>query len=318
MTPLNYGHLRYFHAVAHEGSVTAAAEALHVSQPSVSVQIRKLERALGHDLFDRSGRSLTLTPEGKVVLQYADEIFRLGRELEETAHSRLEGRPVHLSVGLAATIPNLVALHMLDPAFGLDEPVRMVVREKRTDRLLADLATHELDLVLADMPIPPTVSVEAFNHPLGDSHVEIFGPPLLAHRVRDDFPRSLDGEPFLLPAEGYALRRSLDSWFADHDIHPRILAEVEDSDLINVLGEAGAGLFAAPAIIADDIRVRYAVEWVGRAEGVKESFYAITADRRIKHPAVVAITEAIRTELAAEWLDEVESRKGKGEAPTGV
>lgn len=300
---LNYRHLRYFHAVAHEGGVTAAAEVLHVSQPSISAQIQKLERALGYQLFDRSGRSMTLTPEGKLVLEYADEIFSLGRELEETIRGQLEGRPMRLAVGLAATIPNLVAFHLLDPAFGLEDHVRMVVREKRTDRLLADLATHDLDLVLADMPIPPNVSVQAFNHPLGSSPVDVLGPPLLAHRVAPGFPASLHGEPFLLPAEGYALRRSLDDWFADHGIQPRIVAEVEDNDLINVLAEAGAGMFAAPSIIVDDIRVRYAVELVGRAEGLKESFYAITADRRIKHPAVVAITEAAKMELSAEWSD---------------
>lgn len=296
--PLNYRHLEYFRAVAHEGTVTAAAEALHVSQPAVSAQIRKLEKALGQTLFDRSGRSLSLTAEGKVVLEYADEIFRLGRELEETVRGRLQGRPLSLAVGLAATIPNLVAYHLLDSAFALDDPVRMVVREKRTDRLLADLATHEIDLVLADMPTPPNVGVRAFNHPLGASPVDIFGPPLLAHRVRPDFPQSLDGQPFLLPAEGYALRRSLDDWFASHSIQPRIIAEIEDNDLINVLGEAGAGMFAAPTIIAHDIRVRYAVEQVGRADGIQERYFAITADRRIRHPAVVAITEAARTELA--------------------
>lgn len=317
MPPLNYRHLRYFWAVAHEGSVTAAAEALHVSQPSISAQIKKLERALGYQLFDRSGRAMTLTPEGKVVFDYADEIFRLGAELEETVQGRLGGRPLRLVVGLAATIPNLVAFHLLDPAFGLDQSVRIVVRERRTDQLLAELATHEIDLVLADMPIPPTVSVRAFEHPLGSSPVDIFGPPLLAHRVMAGFPQSLDGEPFLLPAEGYALRRSLERWFQDHGIQPRIVAEVEDNDLINVLAEAGAGMFAAPSIIRDDIQVRYAVERVGRAEGLRESFYAITADRRIVHPAVSAITESARHELASHWSDE-HSGPGKDETPEQV
>jgi LysR family transcriptional activator of nhaA len=301
--PLNYRHLRYFRAVAHEGGVTAAAQVLHVSQPSVSAQIQKLERSLGLQLFDRSGRSMELTPEGEMVLRFADEIFRIGRELEEAIAGQREGRPVRFVIGLAATIPNLVALHLLDPAFGLDDPLRMVVREKRTDRLLADLATQDVDLVLADMPIPPTVSVRAFNHPLGSSPVDILGPPLLAHRLDTDFPRSLDGQPFLLPAEGYTLRRSLDDWFARLDIQPHVVAEIEDNDLINVLAEAGAGMFAAPSIIADDIRVRYAVERVGRAEGLKERYFAITAERRIRNPAVAAITEAARTELSAEWDD---------------
>ena len=300
MSALNYHHLRYFHAVAHEGGVTAAAEALHVSQPSISTQIRQLEEALGQTLFERTGRGMELTPEGKVVLEYADEIFRLGRELEETVRGRLQGRPLRLVVGLAATLPNLVAFHFLTPAFGGDNPVRLVLRENRTDRLLADLATGDIDMVLADIPIPPTASVRAFNHPLGSSPVDILGPPLLAHQLREGFPQSLHGRPFLLPAEGYALRRSLEDWFARHEIQPHMVAEVEDTDLINVLAEAGAGLFAAPAIIVDDTRVRYAVESVGRADGISERFFAITADRRIKNPAVVAITEAARSDLSAE------------------
>lgn len=304
MPTLNYHHLRYFHAVAREGGVTAAADALGVSQPSVSTQIQQLEEALGQQLFDRSGRSMRLTAEGKVVLEYADEIFRLGSELEETVRGRLRGRPLRLVVGLSATLPNLVAFHFLTPAFGLEDPVRMVLREKRTDRLLADLATHDVDLVLADIPIPPTANVRAFNHPLGSSPIDILGPPLLVHQLRDEFPRSLHGRPFLLPAEGYALRRSLEDWFANHDIQPRIVAEVEDNDLVNVLAEAGAGMFAAPSIIVPDIRVRYAVETVGRADGLKERFFAITADRRIKHPAVVAITEAARTDLSTQpWSE---------------
>lgn len=305
MSSLNYHHLRYFHAVAHEGGVTAAAEALHVSQPSVSAQIQQLEASLGQQLFERTGRGMTLTAEGKVVLEYADEIFRLGSELEETVRGRLQGRPLRLVVGLAATLPNLVAFHFLTPAFGLEDPVRVVLRENRTDRLLAELATHDIDLVLADIPIPPTANVRAFNHPLGSSPVDILGPPLLAHQVRDGFPRSLHGRPFLLPAEGYALRRSLEDWFARNRIQPRIVAEVEDTDLINVLAEAGAGMFAAPSIIVHDTRVRYAVETVGRADGLKEQFFAITVDRRIKNPAVVAITEAARTDLSAQpWSEE--------------
>ena len=297
---MNYHHLRYFWATAREGSVTAAADALHVSQPAVSAQIRKLERALGHELFDRSGRTLTLTPEGKVVFEYADEIFHLGEELLDTVKGRMEGRPLHLVAGVASTIPNLVSFHLLEPAFALTEPVRIVVRENRTDRLLAALATHDIDLVLADMPIPPDVSVRAYAHPLGSSPVDIFGPPLLAHQLRDGFPRSLDGQPFLLPTEGYTLRRSLEEWFTGVGIRPRVAAEIEDTDLLNVFAEAGAGLFAAPSVITEDIRVRYAVEVVGRAATVREDFYAITPERKIEHPAIAAITEGARAELRAQ------------------
>lgn len=295
---MNYRHLYYFWTVVREGTVTAAAETLHVSQSAVSVQLRKLERSLGCDLFDRSGRRLTLTGEGKVVHQYAEEIFRLGSELRDTLRGGLEGRPMHLTVGLSATIPNLVAFRLLGPAFDLADPVRLVVREQRTDQLLAELATHGVDMVLADMPVPANVSVKAFNHPLGASPVDILAPPLMAHRIRSDFPRSLDGAPFLLPTEGYTLRRSLEDWFAREGIRPAIFAEIEDNDLINVFAEAGAALFAAPTVIVPDIQVRYAVEVVGRARGLFERYYAITADRRLKHPAAAAITENARAELA--------------------
>lgn len=294
---MNYHHLRYFWATARHGGVTAAAEVLGVSQPTVSAQIRALEESLGHALFDRTGRGLSLTADGRVVLDYADEIFRLGEELVDSVSGRLDGRPLRLTVGVAATIPNLVAFHLLEAAWAGDAPVRLVVREKRTDRLLADLATHDVDLVLADMPIPHDVSVRAYAHALGDSPVDILAPPLLAHRLREGFPASLDGEPFLLPTEGYTLRRSLDDWFRRTGIRPRVAAEIEDNDLINVFAEAGAGCFAAPAIITDDIRVRYAVEVVGRARGAAEHYYAITAERRIEHPALVAITERAREQL---------------------
>lgn len=297
MPRLNYRHLEYFWHVAKHGSVTAAAEALHVSQPAVSAQLRKLERALGHDLFERDGRGLSLTAEGRIVFEYADEIFHLGDELQSTVHGGLAGRPMRLSVGLAATIPNLVGFHLLEPVFELEDPVRVEVRESRTDRLLSALASRQLDLVLSDMPLPSTSAVRAFSHKLGNSPIDILAPPLMAYRLRDDFPNSLDGAPIILPAEGYRLRKSLDDWFATLDIHPHVFAEVEDNDLINVLAEAGAGLFAAPAVITDDIRVRYAVEVVGRAEGLTEEYYAITAERRLKHPAVVAITEGARRDL---------------------
>ena len=297
MSRLNYRHLEYFWHVAREGGVTAAAAVLHVSQPSISAQLRKLEKAIGHELFRRDGRGMALTEEGKVVFDYADEIFRLGDELQKTVQGGLVGRPLRLVVGVAATVPNLVAFHLLAPAFGLDDPVRVVVRESRTDRLLTDLAAHDIDVVFSDRAVPPDSPVRAYNHTLGWSPVDILGAPLIAHRLRDGFPGSLDGESFILPAEGYALRRSLEEWFHEVGVQPRIFAEIEDNDLINAFGEAGGGVFAAPAVITEDIRVRYAVEVVGRAIGVREDFFAITAERFLVNPAVLAITEGARMDL---------------------
>lgn len=300
MPRLNYRHLEYFWHVAREGGVTAAAEVLHVSQPSISAQIRKLEKAIGHELFRREGRSMTLTHEGKIVFDYADEIFRMGDELQKTVQGGLAGRPMRLVVGVAATVPNVVAFHLLGPAFELEDPVRIVVRESRTDRLLTDLASHEIDLILSDRAVPPDSMVRAFSHSLGSSPVDILGPPLLSHRVRDGFPGSLDGEPFILPAEGYALRRSLEEWFEAVGIRPRIFAEIEDTDLVTAFAEAGAGMLAVPSVITPEIRVHHALEIIGRAAGVREDFYAITADRRLEHPAVVAITEGARRDLFTE------------------
>ncbi|MGD8728952.1 MAG: LysR substrate-binding domain-containing protein, partial [Gemmatimonadota bacterium] len=242
---------------------------------------------------------VALTAEGRVGVQYADEIFRLGRELRGTVQRSLVGRPLKVTVGLADSIPKLVAIHLLEPAFTLDDPVRLDVREDRTDRLLSELATHDLDLVLSDMPIPANVSVRAFNHLLGESTVDIFAAPALASRLKDGFPKSLSGAPFILPAEGYTLRSSLDEWFGEQDVVPVIVAEIQDSALIKAFGEDGIGAFAAPSVVGDEIVQQYSVERVGGAEGVTERFYAITAERRLKHPAVVAISEDSKRQLFA-------------------
>ncbi len=268
-----------------------------MSQPAVSAQIRKLERALGHSLFDRTGRSLTLTPEGRVVLDYADEIFSLGRELSDTLKGRLEGRPLRLVVGVTDSIPKIIIYHLLQPAFDMEDPVRFVVREDRHDHLLGQLATHELDLVLSDMPIPPHISVQAYNHVLGESEIGIFGREDLAAPLIDNFPDSLDGAPFLLHTDGYPLRRSLDDWFAARRIQPVPVAEFADSALIRVFAEAGQGLFAAPSLIADEICEKFGVLLIGTASGIRERYYAITGERRIKHPAVAAISEGARAKL---------------------
>jgi LysR family transcriptional regulator, transcriptional activator of nhaA len=230
-------------------------------------------------------------------MEYADDIFSLGRELSDTLKGRLEGRPLRLVVGITDSIPKLVAFHLLQPAFDIPDPVRFVVREDRPDQLLAQLATHDLDLVLSDMPIPPHISVQAFNHLLGESPIGIFGRADLAAPLRDGFPASLDGAPFLLHADGYPLRRSLDDWFAAQRIQPVPVAEFADSALIRVFAEAGKGLFAAPTVIADEICDKFGVLLIGTATGIRERYYAITGERRIKHPAVAAISEAARARL---------------------
>lgn len=294
---LNYKHLLYFWTVAREGSITRAAAVLHVTQPAISAQLARLEARLGEKLFTRSGRGLTLTAAGRVAFDYAEEIFGLGRELEETLQGRLAGRPLRLTVGVSNALPKLVAYRLLAPALSLDPAVRLTVRDDRPDRLLADLSIHELDLVLTDSPLTPAINVRAYNHLLGESGVGIFGTPALAAAYGGDFPRSLDGAPMLLPTENSTLRRSLEPWFAATGIRPTIVGEIEDSALLKVFGEAGACLFAAHTVVEAQIRRQYRVEMLGRIEGVRERFYAISGERRLKHAAVVAISTAARQQF---------------------
>ncbi len=296
MESLNFHHLRYFWAAAREGSVTRASQKLHVSQPAVSAQIRGLERALGEKLFHRSGRALALTEAGRVVYRYAEEIFGLGNELMETLKGRPTGRPVRFVVGITNVIPKLVAYRVLEPAFRLREGVQIECLEDRPDRLLAELATHRLDLVLADAPAGPSVRVRAYNHLLGECGVSVFGATDLAKAHRRGFPRSLDGAPFLLPTTDSTLRRSLDQWFEQQGVRPKVVGQFEDSALMKELGQAGLGLFAVPSAIDTEVRGHYGVQLVGRA-GIRERFYAITVERRLKHPAAVAISDAARLEL---------------------
>jgi LysR family transcriptional regulator, transcriptional activator of nhaA len=297
MPKLNYSHLRYFWMAAREGGVTRASEKLGVSQPSITTQIHDLERTLGERLFSRSGRRLVLTDVGRLVYRYSEEIFNLGQEMLESLEGRATGRPARLTVGVAKVVPKLVAFRLLEPALRLPEPVLVECREDTVERLLAELATHSIDIVLADAPVPSTVHIRAFAHLLGECGVGVFGASELATRARRRFPTSLDGAPFLVPSQNTALRRSLETWFESRRLRPMIVGEFEDSALLKVFGEAGAGLFAAPLAIADDIRRRYGVRLVGELEGVKERFYAISVERRLAHPAVIAISEGARREL---------------------
>ncbi len=297
LTPLNYHHLRYFWTVARLGSIARATEELHLTQPGISAQLRTLEIALGEQLFSRSGRTLALTEAGRVVFRFADEIFTTGREMQETLAGRSTGRPSRLTVGVVDALPKLLTYRLLEPAQGMWEQVRLVLREDKPERLLADLAIHALDLVLSDAPVPSTVRVRAHSHLLGESGITIFGTPELAAAHRRRFPHSLDGAPFLAPTDNGMLRRSLDTWFAQHRLHPLVVAEIEDSAVLKVFGQRGLGLFAAPTVIEREIRRQYAVRVVGRLDAVRERFYAITAQRKLTHPAVLAITRAARRDI---------------------
>ena len=297
MAWLNYHHLLYFWTVARLGSIARATEELNLTQPAISAQLRTLERALGEKLFAKSGRNLILTETGRLVFRYADEIFRTGRELQETLAGRPTGHLARFTVGVTDAMPKLLAYRLIEPAMHLAEPVRLVLREDQPERLLADLAIHALDLVLAEAPVPPSVKVRAHNHLLGESGLTVFGAPELARTYRRRFPQSLAGAPFLFPTDNTVLRRSLDEWFESRGVQPLNVAEIEDSALLQVFGQRGVGLFAAPTVMELEVKRQYAVRVVGRIDDIRESFYAISVERKITHPAVLAITRAARRDI---------------------
>jgi LysR family transcriptional activator of nhaA len=295
---LNYHHLLYFWLVAREGSLAKAGEELRLSQSAISGQIRSLERSLGARLFVKNGRRLVLSETGRVVFRYADNIFNLGRELLDTLNDRPHGRPLRVTVGVADVIPKLIARELIEPSLRLPEPVHLVCREDKPDRLLAELAMHELDVVLADAPASPHIKVKAYNHLLGECGIVFLGASELVRRHGPGFPASLNGAPVLLPLENSALRRALDHWFEENGIRPRIAGEFEDNALMNVFGEKGVGLFPAPLPVEGEVRRQYRVRMAGRLPEVKQRFYAITVERKLVHPAAVAICHEARKILS--------------------
>ncbi len=295
---LNYHHLLYFWTVVKEGTVTRAAEVLSLTQPTVSEQLKSLEKGLGETLFERSGRRLVLTEKGRVVFKYADEIFRLGAELQDTLRGQATGQE-RLRVGMSDAIPKLIVHRLLEPALRMDPPMRIICREDKTERLLAELSTSELDMVLTDAPLAGQARVRAYNHLLGECSVTFFGTPELAKRYERRFPESLEGAPVLLQTENNHVRRSLDHWFDAIRIRPRIIAEFEDSALLKQFGHHGEGLFPGPTAIEAQIIEQYGVRVVGRTDRIKERYYAITVERKIKHPAVRVISEYAHENLFA-------------------
>lgn len=294
---INYKHLHYFWVVAKQGSIARASEQLHLTPQTISGQLSLLEEQLGEALFSRVGRKLQLTEVGRLVLSYADEMFSLGGELEEMVRSLPGERPLLFKVGVADVVPKSIAYRLLAPALTLAEPVRIVCREGDLDSLLAELAVHRIDLVIADGPIPPHVNVRGFNHPLGDCGISFFAVPELAGRLRRQFPASLNGEPLLIPGEVTVSRNQLLQWFDKHHLRPRIVGEFDDSALMKAFGRAGAGVFIAPTPIAHEVEKQYDVMLIGQTEEVRDHFYAISVERKISHPAVAVITETAR-----EWL----------------
>jgi LysR family transcriptional activator of nhaA len=296
---LNYHHLLYFCTAARAGGLTAAARELHLSPSTLSGQIKELEQMLGEPLFRRVGRRIEPTEMGRIVLRYGEEIFSLGRELLDTVRGRPTGRPVRCTVGIVDTLPKTLVRRLLQPALALPEPLRLICREDAHDRLLARLALHELDLVLSDGGVPAGSKIRAFAHPLGECGVSFFATAELRRRTSAPFPQCLGELPLLLPAEGLPLRRALDAWFDRMELRPQIRGEFEDSALLKAFGAVGEGVFPAPSAVEAEVAAHYRVELVGRLDEVRERFFAISAARRLDHPAVRVLLDAARQVFTA-------------------
>lgn len=286
---LNYHHLFYFWTVAREGSLSRASAELNLSQSSISGQIKALENSLDQKLFGKRGRRLVLSETGRMVYRYADEIFKIGKELQDTLSDRPVGRPLRVTVGIADVVPKRIARELIEPAFRLPVPVHLVCREDKPERLLAELALHELDVVLMDDPASSYVKVKAFTQFLGECDIAFLAKKDMISKYKSDFPSSMNGAPVLLPSENTALRRSLDHWFKDNNIRPLIIGEFDDNALLNIFGQTGLGLFPVLFPLIEEIKNNFQMEIVGRVRDVRQHFYAITVERRIMHPAVVAI-----------------------------
>jgi LysR family transcriptional activator of nhaA len=294
---LNYHHLFYFWTVAREGTVAQAAKKLLLAQSTISGQVRALEESLNAKLFEQVGRNLVLTDAGKMAFRYADEIFSLGRDLKAALEGHPDGRMTRLVVGVSDVLPRWVVYLLLQPALELTEQVQLICHDDKTERLLSRLVLNELDVVLTDIPAGPLVKIRAYNHLLGDCGVSFLASAKLARKYRRGFPKSLDQAPFLLPLEGTALRRSLDEWFTQVGIRPIIRCEVGDRDLFEVFAEAGAGVFATPTILEKRLRRQFDVQVIGRTDEIHEKYYAISTERKLKHPGVIAISEVARQQL---------------------
>ena len=297
MAALNFNHLRYFWVVAKTGSIARAAEQLHLTPHSISGQLKEFNAALGVELFRRTGRNLELTDAGRRILSYAEEIFSIGDELLDVLRDEkaIKSRPFR--VGVADSVSKTIAYQLLEPALKLDEPVRLICREGRLTMLLADLAIHRLDMIVADRPIPTHLSVRGYNHLLGESGLAVFGTGQLTKKLSGSFPGSLKNMPFLLPGEDVTIRTKLIQWFDAHDLRPHIVGEFDDSALLKSFGQAGSGFFVAPSAIANHICEQYKVVEVGRIDSIAEQLYAISTERRLTHPAITAIYLAAKQEF---------------------
>lgn len=300
MQALNYKHLYYFWIVCKSGGVIRASERLFLTPQAISGQIKALEEQIGTPLFRRDGRQLALTDMGRLVQSYADEMFSIGEELQEAITQGPQGVAQEFRVGIGDMVPKTVAFELLQPALQLDYPLRLICREGRLINLLGDLATHKLDLVLADRPLPTEANIRGFNHLLGESSLSVLGTAELCQQWNGQFPQALNNAPFLLPSADAVIRPRLEAWLERAHIRPRIVAEFDDGALLKAFGKSGAGFFVVPSVLAQTICHEYQVAFRGEISELKEQFYAISVQRQLRHPAVIAVTERARHELFAQ------------------
>ncbi|MCF8146072.1 MAG: transcriptional activator NhaR [Deltaproteobacteria bacterium] len=296
---LNYHHLFYFWTVMHEGSMTAACKRLRLSPSTVSTQVGNLEETLGGKLFRRVGRDLEPTELGHLIFRYANEIFSLGREMMDTVRGRATMSPLPLRAGVVNVLPKLIACKLLEPALSLPERVHMICHQDKEERLLSELAMHNLDLILSDSPVRKHVNIKVYNHLLGECGITFLASKKLCTQFQPAFPESLDNAPMLLPLDMTTVRQGLERWFESLHLRPMIAAEFEDSALMEKFGQKGYGIFAVPSVIEKEVQRQYDVNVVGRTHAVRERFYAVSYERIIKHPAVTAITNTARRDLFA-------------------
>jgi LysR family transcriptional activator of nhaA len=300
MSSINYKHLHYFWAVAKAGSIARASEQLHLTPQTISGQLSLFESVQGEKLFKKSGRNLELTEAGRLVLSYAEEIFSLGQELEQVLHHLPTERTVQLRVGVSDAVAKAVAYRLLEPALAIPQTLKINCREGKLEYLLAELAMHKLDVVITDTPMPTTANVRGYTHQLGECGISFFATEELMRQYPGPFPACLDGAPLLLPGDDSALRSKLMHWLNSHQLHPRITGEFDDSALMSAFGQAGAGFFAKPSAIADIVTRQYDVHLAGSTEEIKEQYYAISVQRKLTHPAVLAISRAAQKALFGE------------------
>lgn len=304
---MNYKQLYYFWNVARAGSITRAAERLHLTPQTISGQLGELEEQLGTQLFRRVGRRLELTAAGKLAQSHAEEIFEIGHELEQALRHGVGSNEQLFRVGVADAVPKSIAYQLLSPAMALEQPMRLICQEDKLERLFAELAIHKLDLVISDQPLPSELGVKGYNHALGRSSIGFYGVPELAARYRPGFPQSLNQAPMLLPGEKAAVQTPLMRWFQDEGLHPRIVARFDDSALMKAFGKAGTGIFPAPSVLRDEILSQHGAEEIGVAREVMVHYYAISVERRITHPAVLAVSKAARHAVFVETERDADS-----------